>query len=266
MPTKRTKPDRPVRRYGWKPDVPDARDLVMRAAPRATRTPPRVSLRISMPSVWDQGELGSCTANAIGACHQFEQMKKGSSFMPSRLFIYFNERRREGTVDIDNGAMIRTGIKSVNKEGACPESEWGYRSEFFTTEPKPLCYREALNTVALQYLRVPRTASQIESVLAGGRPFVCGISIYESFESKVGADGMVSMPGKGEALLGGHAVTVIGYDRAKKLWEVRNSWGPDWGDAGHFWLPYQYLLDPNLSDDFWVIKAVGPAPKEGPDQ
>lgn len=247
------------RRYGWTPDVPDARDHLLKVG-RVTKTPTRFSLRDKMPPVVDQGDLGSCTANAIAAAHQFDQMlqQKPDAFAPSRLFIYYNEREMEGTVDSDSGAMIRDGIKSINKLGVCPEPRWPYDVASFKVKPDSQSYADALDHQAVSYARVPRTQAQMEQVLAGGKPFVVGISVYESFESaSVAATGKVPMPNvKTESLLGGHAVLVVGYDRAKKLWILRNSWGTGWGDQGYFTLPYKYLLDPNLSDDFWVVNVV----------
>ena len=67
-----------IQRYGWIPDLPDARDHVY-AAPRAfmgRRLPTQVDLRPHCPPVYDQGQLGSCTANAIGAAIQFDRMKQ----------------------------------------------------------------------------------------------------------------------------------------------------------------------------------------------
>ena len=120
---------REIKRFGWTPDLPDARDY-MYSAPEAvlTKLPTKVDLRGSkMPKVYDQGELGSCTANAIGAAFEFGQIKQGQKdFMPSRLFIYYNERAMEGTIDTDSGAMIRDGMKSVAKLGVCTEDTWPY--------------------------------------------------------------------------------------------------------------------------------------------
>src|SRR5918911_1464153 len=119
-----------IKRYGWRPDRPDQRDQLYAAPPAAIGSlPPKVDLRQNCPPVYDQGELGSCTANAIGAAIQFEQMKQQltENFIPSRLFIYYNERVIEGTVDSDSGAQIRDGIKSINKQGACSErDDWPY--------------------------------------------------------------------------------------------------------------------------------------------
>ena len=129
---------REIKRFGWTPDLPDARDY-MYSAPEAvlTKLPTKVDLRgTKMPKVYDQGELGSCTANAIGAAFEFGQIKQGQKdFMPSRLFIYYNERAMEGTIDTDSGAMIRDGMKSVAKLGVCTEDTWPYDIPRFTEKP-----------------------------------------------------------------------------------------------------------------------------------
>ena len=119
---------RPIERFGWVPDLPDARDFMF-SAPEAVlmKMPTKVDLTSKMPPVYDQGQLGSCTANAIGAAFEFDQVKEGyKDFMPSRLFIYYNERAMEGTIDTDSGAMIRDGMKSVAKVGVCAEDTWAY--------------------------------------------------------------------------------------------------------------------------------------------
>jgi C1A family cysteine protease len=116
-----------IQRYGWIHDLPDHRDQLYSAPIAALQVlPPKVDLTPQCPPVYDQGQLGSCTANSIGAAVEFEQMKQklADVFVPSRLFIYYNERAMEGTVDSDSGAQIRDGIKSVAKQGVCPEAEW----------------------------------------------------------------------------------------------------------------------------------------------
>jgi len=53
-----------------------------------------------------------------------------------------------------------------------------------------------------------------------------------------------------------HAVLVVGYDESQQRFLVRNSWGKQWGMGGYFTMPYAYLLDSNLSDDFWTIRLT----------
>jgi C1A family cysteine protease len=251
---------RKIKRYGWIPDLPDSRDRMF-AAPSATlgALPPRVDLRAQCPPVYDQGALGSCTANAIAGALQFGEMKQAEAdaFAPSRLFIYYNERVIEGTVDEDSGAMLRDGIKSVAKQGAPHEALWPYRITKFRDKPSAAAYKDAAHHQALLYQRVPRTRDQMKGCLADGYPFVFGFSVYESFESAaVARSGVVPLPSPRESLLGGHAVLAVGYDDATSRFVLRNSWGGGWGQAGYGTIPYDYLLDLNLSDDFWMVRLV----------
>ncbi len=251
---------REIQWYGWVPDLPDHRDL-MYSAPLAQLgpLPAKVDLRKKCPAVYDQGQLGSCTANAISAAFEFEQLRQDpkKAFMPSRLFIYFNERSVEGTVNQDAGAMIRDGIKSVVKLGVCPEKEWSYDIAKFTKKPSVQCYKDALANQVLSYQRLVNSLSQLKGCLTAGYPFVFGFSVYEEFESQaVAKSGVLNLPGAKEKQLGGHAVMAVGYDEGKQRFIVRNSWGADWGQKGYFTIPYAYLTDSNLSDDFWTIRLV----------
>jgi C1A family cysteine protease len=251
---------RNIRRYGWIPDLPDHRDELFSAPVMALRTlPPRVDLRPQCPPVYDQGQLGSCTANSIGAAVEFEQMKQklADVFVPSRLFIYYNERAMERTVDSDSGAQIRDGIKSVAKQGACPESEWPYLIARFKTRPRKSCYVEALRHRVVLYQRLIPTLNQLRGCLATGYPFVFGFTVYEGFESpKVAKTGHAPMPKPDERALGGHAVMAVGYDDPKQWFLLRNSWGPEWGMKGYFTLPYTYVTGSELTADFWTIRLV----------
>jgi C1A family cysteine protease len=252
---------REVQRFGWVPDLPDARDY-MYSAPEAVLTsmPKKVDLRSKMPPVYDQGKLGSCTANAIGAAFEFSQVKQGlKDFMPSRLFIYYNERAMEGTIDTDSGAMIRDGMKSVAKVGVCTEVTWPYDIPKFTEKPPRTAYTEAKKHQALVYRRVLGNLHQMQGCLAQGFPFVFGFSVYESFmKPEVAKTGLVPLPPRGEQLIGGHAVLAVGYDDKEQSFIVRNSWGSGWGMKGYCMMNYAYLTDPSLARDFWAIYTVEP--------
>jgi C1A family cysteine protease len=228
--------------------------------------PPRLDLRKKCPPIYDQGQLGSCTGNAIAAAVQFSRRKqaKKPDFVPSRLFIYYNERKIEGTVSQDSGAQIRDGIKSVATQGVCPEPSWPYDprpyppNPVLTVEPSASCYTEALKYKVIAYQRIVRALTQMKGCLASGNPFVFGFTVYESFESaRVAKTGVVPMPGPSEPVIGGHAVVAVGYDDSNRQFIVRNSWGTTWGLKGYFKMPYAYLLDGGLADDFWTISGVG---------
>ncbi len=240
--------------------MPDERDHFYAALVAATAVlPASADLRPQCPPVYDQGQLGSCTANAIAGAIQFDRLKQqlAQVFVPSRLFIYYNERATEHTVDSDSGAQIRDGIKSVAKLGDCPETEWPYTIARFKTKPSPECYADALRYRVVSYQRLTPVLSQLKGCLASGYPFVFGFTVYESFESpQVARTGHASLPGSSERAIGGHAVVGVGYQDAKQWFIVRNSWGSGWGLKGYFTLPYAYLTDENLVSDFWTIRVV----------
>jgi C1A family cysteine protease len=252
---------RKIAHYGWIPDLPDERDHIYAAPPRfLSALPPSTDLRGQCPAVYDQGMLGSCTANAIGGAVEFDRLKqKLPDFVPSRLFIYYNERVIEGTVGSDSGAQLRDGIKTVASQGVCPEPEWPYDVSKFTLKPSRQAYQDATTDRAVSYQALVQEVNQMKGCLASGYPFVFGFTVYESFESAaVAKSGHAPMPSPSERAIGGHAVMAVGYEDAQQRFLVRNSWGANWGMAGYFTMPYAYLIQTGLASDFWTIRIVGP--------
>jgi len=259
----KTRKSSPVRRnkilksgYGWVPDLPDHRDLMYGALrPIPPSFPPHVDLGPMCSPVENQGSLGSCTANALAGALEFLERKDGVSFIDvSRLFIYYGERVIEHTIKSDAGAMLRDGIKTLVKQGVCSEKKWPYVSSKFTVKPPAACFQEALQHKITSYHRIV-TLDEMRACLAEGFPFVFGFTVYESFESQqVAQTGVLQMPQPSERSMGGHAVLAVGYDEPTKRFIVRNSWGAGWGRQGYFSIPYAYLSDRNLSDDFWTIR------------
>ena len=249
-----------TRKYGWIRDLPDQRDHRQQLRPEgllAPRLPAAVDLRPKCPPVYDQGQLGSCTANAIAAALEFDATRQGQVIAtPSRLFIYYNERSIEGTTASDSGAQIRDGIKSVAQWGDCPETEWPYDVSQFAVQPPPQCYTDAAQHLALVYESINQDLDDLRGCLAAGFPFVFGFTVYASFESDyVARTGQVPMPHWFERVVGGHAVMAVGYDDATTTFIVRNSWGSSWGDAGYFYFPYAYATG-SLASDFWTVRTV----------
>lgn len=251
---------------GWIPDLPDQRDFTFDAKAELAKLvaplPKSADLRSKCPPVYNQGQLGSCTANALAAAFDFDRHREGDQFMtPSRLFIYWNERDMEGTVHSDAGARIRDGVKVLRKIGTPPETDWPYDIAEFTKRPNAKSFRDAHKNEALTYQRITMPSNDPTNdmliCVASGYPFVAGITLYESFESPaVTKTGVVPMPAKGEQLLGGHAILVVGYEQGTKRFICRNSWGRSWGDKGYFYLPYAYLTSRGLASDMWVIRTA----------
>ena len=263
-------------KMGWIPDIPDHRDLFMtfsttKEAPKEIHKKSEGGKKVvdlrplngGFP-IFNQGHLGSCTANALAAAYHFTLHKQNvedhadfKDFTPSRLFIYYNERYMEGSVDRDAGAMLRDGIKCMEKLGVCPETTWKYddKNDFFKQQPDKKSYELASKCKVKGYAHVAQDLSQMKACINHGYPFVFGFTVLTSF-SKAAEAGVMVMPQQGDQVRGGHAVTAVGYDDTKEVFIVRNSWGDDWGDKGYFYMPYAYIKEEQLAHDFWAINWV----------
>ena len=243
----------PIHIFNVKIDRMDPSKLQLRPETRAIRLPSVVDLRSRLPPIYNQGNLGSCTANALVAAFAY----KSPGFMGSRLFLYYNTRKMINTIQEDSGAYLCDGVACLQSSGLCSEAKWPYVISRFTVQPTTQCYTEGHRHRAITVFNINNTMSSMKNCLNSGVPFVVGFAVYASFETNaVARTGMVPMPRPNEALLGGHAVLICGYTDTKQCWIARNSWGKSWGDRGYFYLPYAYLLDPNLSSDLWSITAV----------
>jgi C1A family cysteine protease len=242
-----------TRLYGWKKQQPDHRDW--KFVPVKVVLPSWVDLRANSgcPPIYDQGQLGSCTANAgVGSIGMLMIKERLPRISLSRLDLYWYERVLEGTTDQDSGASIRDSMKASNKYGVCYESLWPYDISTFTNPPTPAMQADAAKHKLKSYLAVG-SVQDMKASLALGFPVVFGISVYESFESSmVDATGMVPIPKTTEQYLGGHALCAVGYRDSTQRIIFRNSWGTGWGDKGYGYIPYSYLSNLNLAADFWT--------------
>jgi len=242
------------RHLGWLPDKEDPRDFKYQA-PKAffRRLPKTGDISSSLPAIYQQGFLGSCVGNAVAAQVATSHIVfKLPDPVPSRLFIYYNARFMEGTVREDAGCQIRNAIKSVNKQGVCPESLWQYDITKFATRPPQSCYDAALKDKVVSYHRVFGLTS-MKACITEGFPFSIGVRVYENFPMDT-ITGIIPMP-LGEEI-GGHAMLVVGYSDIAKMFLVRNSWGVEWGIKGYGVIPYNYISNPLLASDFWTIRVV----------
>lgn len=265
-------PSEPLRKFGWLPERPDQRDKQfnhLRVLRRLRgRLPSKVDLRETghLTGVWDQGNLGSCTAQAIGKAYQYAQRKQNlADYDPSRLFIYYGEREIEGSIPWDAGAYIRDGLKVVNKLGAPSEAFWPYNIGAFADRPTSQAYANGQLHQAITYESVEVKTTALKAALAAGLPVVIGFTVYTSFYD-IGADGFMKVPKLTERVEGGHAVLCVGYKRMKAPWDryyydygiYLNSWAEDWGDQGYFYARFGYMCSRENADDFWAItKAEG---------
>jgi len=218
--------------------------------------PTTVDLRAKLPPVWDQGNIGSCTAFALCGCFS----KCDKSFDASKLFLYYNERyldslQGDNAPGIDDGSTISQGVSALRKYGVCSTSKWPYVTSLVSTKPSQAAYTEGLLHQALTVSNIRQDLTQLKGCLQAGFPFAVGIVVFSSFFPD--AQGVIPMPKLDtDSVLGGHALCVVGYDDVKQCFLVRNSWGPTWGINGHCYIPYTYILDLTLATDTWKLVSV----------
>lgn len=253
---------------GWRPALPDQRDYRFSFvnAPRAAT----VDLRETgfLPDVWDQGYLGSCVPHGVDCAYAYDLARQGegSNWAGSKLFLYYNGRVRENTVNEDSGLTITDGIKVLNESGTAPDVDWPYEIDRFTERPPEIAYLDGKLHEAVKYVKVNQTVADMQACLTAGTPIVIGFTVYESFMSDIVAEtGGVPMPDISEDSLGGHCVVIVGYTfrNGHAVWICRNSWGTEWGDGGYFYMPQAYLTSRSLASDFWTVQSVS-SPLPGP--
>lgn len=239
----------------WQPDKVDTRDYKYAVTQKST--PNIVDLRPFCSLVENQGSLGSCTGQAVAGAIELLNKRNRKPTDVSRLFIYYYERLILGTVNYDSGAYIRDGIKATNKYGASLEKYWPYIISKFKQQPVVVAKNDALRRKVTRYERVLDLNGCIDAI-ANGYPVIIGFDVYSSFmSSKTAKTGIMTFPNtSSERLLGGHAVLLVGYDKTKQVFIVRNSWGTSWGDKGYFYMPFRVISTEGMSDDYWIIKEV----------
>lgn len=244
-----------IPKYHWVPDKVDSRDYRYTVSKKSLSS--SVDLRRYCSRIEDQGNLGSCTGQAIAGAIELLNNRNSKPTDVSRLFIYYYERALIKTINYDSGAYIRDGIKVTSHQGAPLESLWPYDITRFRYRPSVSAIKDAVNRRVTLYERVSNHQGCLDA-LNNGYPVVVGFYVYSSFETtQVSRTGVMPYPNtKREYFLGGHAVLLVGYDNVRQVYIARNSWGADWGDNGYFYMPYRVIQNTAMSGDFWIIKQV----------
>ncbi len=255
---------------GYLPDQPDQRDyLFADTAPlMAIEAPIRepVSHIVKdfykkLPTAYNQFNIGSCVANAVGAMFCFVR----NVFPRSRLQMYYEARRLINMTEVDSGCYIRDMMKVTSQLGAGRETWWPYDVNKFKIDPPLKVDRDALLRRIMTYYRV-QGREEFRRCLLENHPFATGIAIYDSFYTpNAERFGIIPTPQRTEKSHGGHAILCIGYDDdfinsawakeavaagyplhgiPKQVYIMRNSWD--------FAIDAAYVENPYLCRDSWT--------------
>jgi len=236
--------------YYLSKDIFDSRDFIFKTNINAGNLPKLIDLRNLCPAVYDQGEEGSCTANAGAAAREMLYAK--SNLELSRAFLYYEERNLEGTTTEDSGATLRDCCSAMKLYGICEEQYMPYLTTPISQAPSSSAVKNAFNYKITSYKRLNSLTDVKISLSTDKKPVIIGMAVFESMESEnVKNTGILPMPEFTEQELGGHAVLIVGYDDTKKYLIVRNSWGNAWGDKGYFYMSYDYFN--KYVFDKWIL-------------
>lgn len=209
---------------------------------------PRRLVLDHLPEVYDQGAVGSCTAQALAAA--VELLAPRSDYAPERPDrprLYGRSRVAVGYLAEDSGAMLADGVAALRRGWEAERWHNGQWSERWTEPPPPVA-DDAPRLVSAEALDFDPASIAWE--LACGHPVAVGLRVTEQWD----APGDVIAPPRGVAD-GGHAVLLVGYDLSERLWRVRNSWGSSWGDGGYAWLSWGWTAPP-WCGEVWSLRAI----------
>lgn len=229
--------------------------------------PSKIDLRPNWGDIINQGSLGSCVSNSVvyQLRHLLKKTGQNSDIM-SRLFIYYNGRLQSNyPINEDTGLTMRSGFRSVSSFGSIPELFYPYDVSKFAVKPNDALYKAAANNKNLTYISVGQNLLELKKCLKDGFAVSFGLNIFDSFMSTATTrTGMVPVPDETkDKHIGGHALTIVGYDDDLTCFIIANSWGRFWGANGFGYIPYSYILNKNFSGDFWTPRSylLSPNPK-----
>jgi hypothetical protein len=246
--------------------------FAVRALAPADR-PARLDLRDGLPPVGDQGKQGSCGCWAVAYyCYGYlvaqrralsAEQRAQARFEFSPAYLYHQCKAPKG------GTTFPDDLKVLRNQGCATMAEMPYRDDDDSTDPSADARRRAATMKALGAACLFRgkpeggagpDLEQLKTFLAETQgPFVMGIAVFKDFpmgdHGKVGPDFVyhLTVPGVKANFLGGHAITVVGYDDDRHAFLIVNQWGTAWGHDGFLWLGEDFVRD-------WAAEAWGILP------
>ena len=256
-----------MRKFLWRPDPPSEKDWpaqLLLAAAKALQPvrPEAMRLDAQIVEVLDQGQLGSCGANALAQALRAGLIRQGTSrteaALASRLFLYYMARAADGTTDMDAGTYLRSLLDSARRVGYPAERFWPYKPERFALRPNDSAVRAAFDQISgLTYHKLRSHGAQrsfdLRALLAAGYTVIFGTRVSNRFAAYGPESPPLTPPTANETILGGHALLLAGY--GPSYFDGVNSHGTAWGRNGWFQMTDAYIEHPS-SCDFWILDRV----------
>jgi Papain family cysteine protease len=208
-----------------------------------------------LPNILNQGKFGTCVQNALSLT--ISQKTANKVIIISRLFLYSIYRIRSNVLlTDDSGTSIREACDAIRKYGVCKENVWPYNIQNFSQLPSIDAFKQSNKFINFTYTFITQDLISIQNALKiNNTAIIFGLMIYPSFMNS--KNGIIPIPDTtNETMIGGHCLTIVGYDNITQRFTCANSWGPTWGSSGYCYIPYAYILDNTLAMDFCQIGFI----------
>ncbi len=215
----------------------------------AAAVPSSYSLESYALSPGDQGQVGACVAWATGySAYGILMSEQGISGAPmAPMYIYSQIAQGD-----DEGTTASVALPMEEDQGIDTASDYTQGNYDYTTQPTDAERANAANykLSGFEDLDSGNIKSNVEQAIASGLPVVIGFQARESFEDLDSSDYNYD-PSTSDSVIGGHEVTIVGYDSTGVT--IENSWGTSWGDGGYFTAPWSFIT----GSDIMEIHSVG---------
>jgi C1A family cysteine protease len=209
-------------------------------------------------AVMNQGNCGSCVAFATVATLEAQYSITAQlswlkpTFSPEQLFMC-------GGATCEQGWDPDSAVQFLQSTGITDEACFPYSSG--STGKDVACSAQCGDADSRSFKIAGAiqptsadgggSADEVKAALKNG-PLVTTLDVYADFLTySTGVYQHVT----GDKL-GGHAVSIVGYDDSRSAWLIRNSWGPDWGDHGFAWVNYADIS--GVGGETWSLKIDSP--------
>ncbi len=211
--------------------------------------PEAVTLLKFAPERLNQGQQGSCVAWSCAYASQTILTSAATGADPNRIAFspsyLYNQIRLEDC----QGSYLQRAMEAMRQNGGVPLAQYPYNDQDCARMPSSSDVEKGRQNTIHGYTRLTSgdninqiSIRAIKEHLAKDAPVAIGMMVGQSFMQDMMGRDLWEPAGMDESQMGmgGHAMSVIGYDVRKYggAFQIRNSWGPDWGQNGVAWVRY----------------------------